>query len=150
MTIKSANLFYTYSRMTYNNWSLKIAIILLNDIMLHFKECQSRHQIVTIIEYYYILKFIVSLYTIGWLRLNQLIFITHIHKCYLITWVWKSQSFSWTTSCFILIECQSRHQIVTTIEYYYILKFIISLYTIETDDNYLIGSSLLHILKNDM
>ena len=51
-------------------------------------------------------------------------------------WILKSQAFSLTTSCSILIECQIRHQIVTLIEYYYILKFRVSLYTIKNNDDY--------------
>jgi len=61
---------------------------------------------------------------------------THIQQWYVTIEVWKSQSFSWTTSCFIIIECQSKYHIITIIEYYYILKFIVSLYTIKNDDDY--------------
>ena len=63
-------------------------------------------------------------------------FLTHIQQWHVTIRFWKSQAFSWTTLCFILIKCRSRHQIITIIEYHHILKFRLSLYPIKNDDDY--------------
>ena len=63
-------------------------------------------------------------------------FLIYIQEWHVTTGFWKSQVFSWTTSSFILIECRSKHQSVTIIEYYYILKFTVSLYPIKNNNDY--------------
>ena len=136
MTIKPAHHIYTYSRMTCNNGSLKISSNSWRTSCSTLIQCRSKHQIITIIEYY-ILKFRVSLCPI-----KRMMTIKPAHHIYIYSRMTcnngslKISSISLTTSCSILIQCRSRHQIITIIEYYHILKFRVSLYLIEKNDDY--------------